>query len=142
MKSFALAIVGAEYVLRWLPKGTHKWERFVMPEELARMMRRNGMRVIDRAGVVYNPLAGKWRLSSDTDVNYIDGGGEGGLSKAQAIALSPFVFTRLSNFRDGPSGRFSPRSIPDGILAHVQVMREDGLRDLLSFAQRAYFGGR
>jgi len=71
LKSFALAIVGAEYVLRWLPKGTHKWERFVMPEELARMMRRNGMRVIDRAGVVYNPLAGKWRLSSDTDVNYM-----------------------------------------------------------------------
>jgi 2-polyprenyl-6-hydroxyphenyl methylase/3-demethylubiquinone-9 3-methyltransferase len=71
LKSFALAIVGAEYVLRWLPKGTHKWERFVTPEELARMMRRNGMRVIDRAGVVYNPLAGKWRLSSDTDVNYM-----------------------------------------------------------------------
>jgi 2-polyprenyl-6-hydroxyphenyl methylase/3-demethylubiquinone-9 3-methyltransferase len=71
LKSFALAIIGAEYVLRWLPKGTHKWERFVTPEELARFMRRNGMRVIDRAGVVYNPLAGKWRLSSDTDVNYM-----------------------------------------------------------------------
>ena len=70
-KSFALAIIGAEYVLRWLPKGTHKWERFVTPEELARMMRRNGMRVIDRAGVVYNPLPGKWRLSGDTDVNYM-----------------------------------------------------------------------
>jgi 2-polyprenyl-6-hydroxyphenyl methylase/3-demethylubiquinone-9 3-methyltransferase len=71
LKSFALAIIGAEYVLRWLPRGTHKWERFVTPEELARMMRRNGMRVIDRAGVVYNPLSGKWRLSSDTDVNYM-----------------------------------------------------------------------
>jgi 2-polyprenyl-6-hydroxyphenyl methylase/3-demethylubiquinone-9 3-methyltransferase len=71
LKSFALAIVGAEYVLRWLPKGTHKWERFVTPQELARMTRRNGMRAIDRAGVVYNPLPGKWRLSSDTDVNYM-----------------------------------------------------------------------
>ncbi|MEA2840313.1 MAG: 2-polyprenyl-6-hydroxyphenyl methylase / 3-demethylubiquinone-9 3-methyltransferase [Methylobacteriaceae bacterium] len=71
LKSFALAIIGAEYVLRWLPKGTHKWERFVTPEELARMMRRSGMRVIDRAGVVYNPLSGKWRLSRDTDVNYM-----------------------------------------------------------------------
>jgi 2-polyprenyl-6-hydroxyphenyl methylase/3-demethylubiquinone-9 3-methyltransferase len=71
LKSFALAIIGAEYVLRWLPKGTHKWERFVTPEELARFMRRSGMRVIDRAGIIYNPLAGKWRLSSDTDVNYM-----------------------------------------------------------------------
>jgi 2-polyprenyl-6-hydroxyphenyl methylase/3-demethylubiquinone-9 3-methyltransferase len=71
LKSFALAIIGAEYVLRWLPKGTHKWERFVTPEELARIMRRSGMRVIDRAGVVYNPLSGKWRLSGDTDVNYM-----------------------------------------------------------------------
>jgi 2-polyprenyl-6-hydroxyphenyl methylase/3-demethylubiquinone-9 3-methyltransferase len=71
LKSFALAIIGAEYVLRWLPKGTHKWERFVTPEELARFMRRSKMRVIDRAGVVYNPLSGQWRLSRDTDVNYV-----------------------------------------------------------------------
>jgi 2-polyprenyl-6-hydroxyphenyl methylase/3-demethylubiquinone-9 3-methyltransferase len=71
LKSFALAIIGAEYVLRWLPKGTHKWERFVTPEELARFMRRSGMRVIDRTGIVYNPLSGKWRLSHDTDVNYM-----------------------------------------------------------------------
>jgi 2-polyprenyl-6-hydroxyphenyl methylase/3-demethylubiquinone-9 3-methyltransferase len=71
LKSFALAIVGAEYVLRWLPKGTHKWERFITPEELARFIRANGMGVIDRAGVVYNPLGGSWRLSRDTDVNYM-----------------------------------------------------------------------
>jgi len=70
LKSFALAIIGAEYVLRWLPKGTHKWERFVTPQELSRMMRASGLRVIDRSGIVYNPLAGKWRLSSDADVNY------------------------------------------------------------------------
>ncbi|MEA2833300.1 MAG: 2-polyprenyl-6-hydroxyphenyl methylase / 3-demethylubiquinone-9 3-methyltransferase [Methylobacteriaceae bacterium] len=71
LKSFALAIIGAEYVLRWLPKGTHKWERFVTSDELARFMRRSGMRVIDRAGVVYNPFGGKWRLSGDMDVNYM-----------------------------------------------------------------------
>jgi 2-polyprenyl-6-hydroxyphenyl methylase/3-demethylubiquinone-9 3-methyltransferase len=71
LKSFALAIIGAEYVLRWLPKGTHKWERFVTADELARFMRRSGMRVIDRAGVVYNPFGGKWRLSGDMDVNYM-----------------------------------------------------------------------
>jgi 2-polyprenyl-6-hydroxyphenyl methylase/3-demethylubiquinone-9 3-methyltransferase len=71
LKSFALAIIGAEYVLRWLPKGTHKWERFVTPDELGRFMRRSEMRVIDRAGIVYNPLSGKWRVSGDTDVNYM-----------------------------------------------------------------------
>jgi 2-polyprenyl-6-hydroxyphenyl methylase/3-demethylubiquinone-9 3-methyltransferase len=71
LKSFALAIVGAEYVLRWLPKGTHKWERFVTPHELARLFRANGMGVIDRAGIVYSPLGGTWRLSRDTDVNYM-----------------------------------------------------------------------
>jgi 2-polyprenyl-6-hydroxyphenyl methylase/3-demethylubiquinone-9 3-methyltransferase len=71
LKSFALAIIGAEYVLRWLPKGTHKWERFVTPDELGRFMRRSSLRVIDRAGIVYNPFGGKWRLSSDTDVNYM-----------------------------------------------------------------------
>ncbi len=70
LKSFALAIIGAEYVLKWLPKGTHKWERFVTPQELSGMMRRNGLRVIDRSGVVFNPLTSKWRLSSDADVNY------------------------------------------------------------------------
>jgi 2-polyprenyl-6-hydroxyphenyl methylase / 3-demethylubiquinone-9 3-methyltransferase len=70
LKSFALAIIGAEYVLKWLPKGTHKWERFVTPRELSRMMRASGLRVIDRSGVVFNPLTSKWRLSSDADVNY------------------------------------------------------------------------
>ncbi len=70
LKSFALAIIGAEYVLKWLPKGTHKWERFVTPQELSGMMRRSGLRVIDRSGVVFNPLTSKWRLSSDADVNY------------------------------------------------------------------------
>lgn len=70
-KSYALAIVGAEYVLRWLPKGTHRWEQFVTPRELAAAMNMGGLRVIDETGVVYNPLTGRWGQSRDLDVNYI-----------------------------------------------------------------------
>ncbi len=71
LKSFALAIVGAEYVLRWLPRGTHQWDKFVTPEELERAMERSGMRVTGERGVVYNPFADRWQLSSDMDVNYM-----------------------------------------------------------------------
>jgi len=71
LKSFALAIVGAEYVLRWLPRGTHRWEKFVTPAELEYAMGRAGMRVIGETGVIYNPLTDQWRLSSDMDVNYM-----------------------------------------------------------------------
>jgi len=71
IKSFALAIVGAEYVLRWLPRGTHQWDKFVTPEELERALVRGGLKVIDEAGVVYNPLADRWRLADDMDVNYM-----------------------------------------------------------------------
>jgi 2-polyprenyl-6-hydroxyphenyl methylase / 3-demethylubiquinone-9 3-methyltransferase len=71
LKSFALAIVGAEYVLRWLPRGTHRWEKFVTPAELEYAMGQAGMRVISETGVIYNPLADQWRLSSDMDVNYM-----------------------------------------------------------------------
>jgi 2-polyprenyl-6-hydroxyphenyl methylase / 3-demethylubiquinone-9 3-methyltransferase len=71
LKSFALAIVGAEYVLRWLPRGTHRWERFVTPDELEIALEKAGLRVADRVGVVYRPLADRWQLSSDTDVNYM-----------------------------------------------------------------------
>ena len=70
LKSFALAIVGAEYVLRWLPRGTHNWEQFVTPDELARDLRRTGLAIYDRTGIVYNPLFGEWRTSEDCDVNY------------------------------------------------------------------------
>lgn len=70
LKSFALAIVGAEYVLRWLPRGTHTWEKFVRPEEFADALR--GVRLIDAQtkGMVYAPLADDWQLSDDTSVNY------------------------------------------------------------------------
>jgi 2-polyprenyl-6-hydroxyphenyl methylase/3-demethylubiquinone-9 3-methyltransferase len=71
LKSFALAIVGAEYVLRWLPRGTHQWDKFVTPNELEAALERHGLRVIDETGVVYNLLSDRWQLSSDTDVNYM-----------------------------------------------------------------------
>jgi 2-polyprenyl-6-hydroxyphenyl methylase/3-demethylubiquinone-9 3-methyltransferase len=71
VKSFALAIVGAEYVLRWLPRGTHQWDKFVTPNELDIALTQAGLRVSDETGVIYNPLADQWRLSSDMDVNYM-----------------------------------------------------------------------
>lgn len=71
MRSFALAIVGAEYVLGWLPKGTHNWEKFVKPDELAAAIRSGGLDVTDTTGVVYNPLTDGWRMGRDTAVNYM-----------------------------------------------------------------------
>ena len=70
-RSFALAIVGAEYVLGWLPRGTHDWNRFVTPDELQAALEAGGLAVIDREGVIFNPLADEWRRSSDTAVNYV-----------------------------------------------------------------------
>jgi 2-polyprenyl-6-hydroxyphenyl methylase/3-demethylubiquinone-9 3-methyltransferase len=71
IKSFALAIVGAEYILRWLPRGTHQWDKFITPGELASALEQNGLAVMDETGVVYNVLADRWQLSSDMDVNYM-----------------------------------------------------------------------
>ncbi|MGO9005395.1 MAG: bifunctional 2-polyprenyl-6-hydroxyphenol methylase/3-demethylubiquinol 3-O-methyltransferase UbiG [Beijerinckiaceae bacterium] len=71
LKSFALAIFGAEYILRWVPKGTHKWEHFVTPRELAAALRAAKLHVVDATGVVYEPFTGRWRQSRDMDVNYI-----------------------------------------------------------------------
>ena len=71
MKAFALAIVGAEYILGWLPKGTHQWDKFVTPKELSDAIARGGLEVFDEKGVVYNPLADKWSISRDRDVNYM-----------------------------------------------------------------------
>lgn len=70
-RAFALAILGAEYVLRWLPVGTHSWDRFVTPEELEEAIAAGGLAVSDRQGVVYNPLADRWSLSRDMAVNYM-----------------------------------------------------------------------
>lgn len=71
LKSFALAIVGAEYVLRWVPRGTHQWDKFVTPVELENAMERAGLQVTGERGVIYNPFADRWQLSSDMDVNYM-----------------------------------------------------------------------
>jgi 2-polyprenyl-6-hydroxyphenyl methylase / 3-demethylubiquinone-9 3-methyltransferase len=71
LKSFALAIVGAEYVLRWLEPGTHRWEQFVTPLELTGFARAAGLRRLSLRGVVYDPFRRDWRLSSDTAVNYL-----------------------------------------------------------------------
>jgi 2-polyprenyl-6-hydroxyphenyl methylase/3-demethylubiquinone-9 3-methyltransferase len=80
LKSFALAIVGAEYVLRWLPRGTHQWDKFVTPSELELAFESAGLDVIGERGVIYNLLADRWQLSSDMDVNYMLVASRGGKS--------------------------------------------------------------
>jgi 2-polyprenyl-6-hydroxyphenyl methylase/3-demethylubiquinone-9 3-methyltransferase len=71
-KAYALAIVGAEYVLRWLPRGTHQWSKFVTPNEMTTAMTANGLSIADKTGVSYNPLTDQWSLSpKDLDVNYM-----------------------------------------------------------------------
>ena len=70
-KSFAFAIIGAEYVLGWLPRGTHHWEKFITPDELTRHLDAAGLKPADTTGVIYNPLTGAWARSRDTDVNYM-----------------------------------------------------------------------
>lgn len=74
-QSFAAAIVGAEWVMRWLPRGTHDWRRFIRPDDLAGMFEGAGVRVVDRAGMVFNPLGWNWSLSArDLSVNYLMAG--------------------------------------------------------------------
>ncbi len=71
LKSFALAIVGAEYVLGWVPKGTHHWEQFVTPDELREAAGAAGCREVARSGVIFDPLRRTWRVSRDASVNYM-----------------------------------------------------------------------
>lgn len=70
LKSYALAIVGAEYILRWLPAGTHNWNRFIKPEEMSDALNRNELTIKNLTGIVYNPVLDSWTFSDDTDVNY------------------------------------------------------------------------
>jgi 2-polyprenyl-6-hydroxyphenyl methylase/3-demethylubiquinone-9 3-methyltransferase len=70
-KSLALAIVGAEYILHWLPPGTHDWRRFVRPSELAHNLQRSGLHVACLAGISFDPGSGEWSLSADLAVNYL-----------------------------------------------------------------------
>ena len=71
LKAFALAIVGAEYVLRWLPRGTHDWEKFITPKELENMAATAGLELYTSTGVSFNPLTDKWRQTGDLSVNYM-----------------------------------------------------------------------
>ena len=71
LKALALAKIGAEYVLGWLPRGTHDWNKFVAPSQLRALLARTGLSVMKTQGVAFDPLAWDWRLSRDTDVNYL-----------------------------------------------------------------------
>lgn len=71
-KSYMMAIIGAEHVMRWLPKGTHEWSKFITPDELFGLLERAGLRPEDRMGFVFNPVTWTWRLSDrDLSVNYV-----------------------------------------------------------------------
>ena len=71
LKSYIFAIIGAEYILRWLPIGTHEWNKFLTPEELTNFGRKNSLLVEKIDGMVFNPLSNRWKVSQDCAVNYI-----------------------------------------------------------------------
>ena len=70
-KAFVYGILGAEYLLRWLPRGTHQWRKFLRPSEFVAGLRPHGLAVKHLSGLSYSPLTGRWTLSSDLDVNYL-----------------------------------------------------------------------
>jgi 2-polyprenyl-6-hydroxyphenyl methylase/3-demethylubiquinone-9 3-methyltransferase len=70
-RALAFAKFGAEYVLRWLPRGTHDWNKFLTPAELKTLITRNGLTIADETGVVFHPLADEWRKSQDMGINYM-----------------------------------------------------------------------
>ncbi len=69
--SYLKAIIGAEYILRWLPVGTHDWNKFIKPEELEKKLLENNFQTIDVKGLSFNPILSKWKKSEDLSVNYI-----------------------------------------------------------------------
>ncbi len=71
LKSYVFAIIGAEYILRWLPIGTHDWNKFVKPENLEDICNKNSLKLKSIDGVKFNPILNKWKLSNDKSVNYI-----------------------------------------------------------------------
>ncbi len=71
LKSYIFAIIGAEYVLRWLPIGTHDWNMFVKPDDLVKICKKNSLRLDEISGVKYNVISRDWNLSKDNDVNYL-----------------------------------------------------------------------
>ena len=71
LKSYLFAIIGAEYILRWLPIGTHEWEKFVKPENLIKICKKNSLNLKTVDGISFNPIIDKWNISVDKSVNYI-----------------------------------------------------------------------
>ena len=71
LKAYALAILGAEYILKWVPQGSHQWEKFIRPSDLHQLMQEHGIRPLDLKGMSYNPLHGTWSLTHDLSINYI-----------------------------------------------------------------------
>ena len=71
LKSYLFAILGAEYILRWLPIGTHEWEKFVEPEKLISILEKNKLSLNKIDGMTFNPIKNKWSISSDKSINYI-----------------------------------------------------------------------
>jgi 2-polyprenyl-6-hydroxyphenyl methylase / 3-demethylubiquinone-9 3-methyltransferase len=78
IRSFVLAIVGAEYVLGWIPRGTHQWHKFLRPDELATALKRNGLHISDKIGVIYNPFANRFQLARDLSASYMAFAEKGG----------------------------------------------------------------
>ena len=71
-KSYLMAIIGAEHIMRWLPKGTHEWDKFITPDELYGLIEKAGLKPVDRKGFVFNPLTWSWSISDrDLSVNYV-----------------------------------------------------------------------
>ena len=71
LKSYVFAIIGAEYVLRWLPIGTHDWEKFVRPDELKKILSKNNLKLDKLDGMNFNIIKDEWSVSTDTSINYI-----------------------------------------------------------------------
>ena len=71
LTSYVKAIIGAEYILRWLPIGTHDWNKFIKPEELEKLLSEEKFKTIDVKGLKFNPITSKWKRSDDLSVNYI-----------------------------------------------------------------------
>ena len=71
LKSYIFAIVGAEYILRWLPIGTHEWEKFVEPEKLIEILKKNNLNLEKLDGMKFNIVTDQWKLSNDKSINYI-----------------------------------------------------------------------
>ena len=71
LKSYLFAIIGAEYILRWLPIGTHEWEKFIKPQDLQNILKKNDLRLERLDGMEFNLIKDSWKLSSDSSVNYL-----------------------------------------------------------------------